>query len=59
MFDLEKAFDKLSGIKLLKKLIKMGIGECMLEALKRLYISTFCILTFGKEFSRKFQTYWY
>ena len=35
----------------------MGIGKCMLEALKRLYMSTFCILTFGKEFSKKFQTF--
>ena len=29
----------------------------MLEALKRLYMSTFCILTFGKKFSKKFQTF--
>ena len=57
MFDLEKAFDKVFPIKLLQKLIKMGIGKCMLEALKRLYIFTFCILTFGKEFSKKFQTF--
>ena len=56
-FDLEKAFDKVSRYKLLKKLIKMGIGSCMLRALKRLYIRTFCILVYGKEYSDKFRTY--
>ena len=33
LFDLEKAFDKVSRYQLLKK----GIGSCMLQVLKRLY----------------------
>ena len=57
MFDLEKAFDKVSRFKMLQKLVKMGIGYCMLQALKRLYKATYCILCFGKEFSRKFRTF--
>ena len=56
-FDLEKAFDKVSRYKLLKKLVAMGIGLCMLEALKKLYLCTYCILSFGKEVSKKFRTY--
>ena len=55
-FDLEKAFDKVSRYKLLKKLVAMGIGLCMLEALKKLYLCTYCILLYGKEFSKKFRT---
>ena len=56
-FDLEKAFDKVSRYKLLKKLVGMGIGYCMLEALKKLYLCTYCILSFGKEVSNKFRTF--
>ena len=55
--DLEKAFDKISRYKLLKKLVKMGISNVMLQALKRLYLGTYCILTFGSEFSKQFRTY--
>ena len=33
-FDLEKAFDKISRPLLLKSLIKLGIGSCMLHAIK-------------------------
>ena len=57
LFDLEKAFDKISRYKLLKKLVKMGISNIMLEALKRLYVETYCILTYGNEFSNEFRTY--
>ena len=57
MFDLEKAFDKVSRFKMLQKLVKMGIGYCMLQALKRLYKFTYCILCYGNEFSRKFRTF--
>ena len=56
MFDLAKAFDKVSRLKLLKKLIVLGIGKCMLNALKRVYSFTCCIMVFGKQFSRKFRT---
>ena len=38
LFDLEKAFDKISRYKLLKKLVTMGISNTMLQALKRLYL---------------------
>ena len=31
-FDLEKAFDKISRLLLLTKLVKLGIGSCMLNA---------------------------
>ena len=35
LFDLAKAFDKVSRYQMLKKLISQGIGNCMLQALKR------------------------
>ena len=37
-FDLAKVFDKVSRVLLLKNLIEQGIGNCMLQALKRIYI---------------------
>ena len=57
MFDLEKAFDKVSRYKLLKKLVFKGIGNCMLQALKRIYKATYCVLSYGQEISRKFRTF--
>ena len=57
LFDLEKAFDKVSRYLMLKKLVKLGIGSCMLQALKMLYSSTHCILTHCNEYSNKFQTF--
>ena len=57
MFDLEKAFDKVSRHKLLKKLVAKGIGNCMLQALKRIYSFTCCVLSYGGEFSKKFRTF--
>ena len=48
-FDLEKAFDKVSRFMLLKKLIALGIGNHMLQALKRLYSGTMCVLSLGRE----------
>ncbi len=56
-FDLEKAFDKVSRKLLLQKLIQLGIGHCMLEALKRIYSSTHCILQFMGQISEQFQTF--
>ena len=56
-FDLEKAFDKVSRYLLLKRLIKLGISNCMLQALKRVYSVTSCILTFGSQVSNVFRTY--
>ena len=37
MFDLEKAFNKVSRYQLLKKLAMKGIGNCMLKVLKKIY----------------------
>lgn len=48
-FDLSKAFDKVSRVLLIKSLIKMGIGSCLLEAIKATYKVTRCVLKgFGK-----------
>ena len=57
LFDLAKAFDKVSRFWLLQKLISKGIGNCMLQALKRVYMCTYCILSYGKEYSEKFRTF--
>ena len=57
MFDLEKAFDKVSRLKLFLTLVKMGVGNVMLQALKRLYMNTYCILSYGREFSEVFRTF--
>ena len=56
-FDLEKAFDKVSRYLLLKKLISRGIGSCMLEALKRIYSFTSCIIGEASNASEEFRTY--
>ena len=57
LFDLAKAFDKVSRYLLLKKLVMRGISKCMLHALKRLYKCTYCVLSFGNEVSDKFRTW--
>ena len=57
LFDLAKAFDKVSRYRMLKKLIAKGIGNCMLQALKRLYSCTYCVLSCGNQCSEKFRTY--
>ena len=56
LFDLAKAFDKVSRYLLLKKLVVRGISKCMLQGLKRLYKCTYCVLTFGNDISDKFRT---
>ena len=56
-FDLEKAFDKVSRHLLLKKLIDRGIGNCMLQALKRIYCFTSCIIGSAANASDAFRTY--
>ena len=56
-FDLEKAFDKVSRLLLLKRLIKRGIGNCMLQALKRVYLHTTCIIGTGSNASDEFRTF--
>ena len=57
LFDLEKAFDKVSRYQLLKILVFKGIENCLLQVLKRLYLRTFCILSYGQDFSHKFRTF--
>ena len=52
--DIEKAFDIVPRLSLLKKLIKLGIGRCMLYALKELYLFTSCILKLNEEYSNCF-----
>ena len=43
------AFDKVSRLLLVKSLIKLGIGSCLLEAIKMSYKVTRCVLKgFGK-----------
>ena len=57
LFDLAKAFDKVSRFRMLKKLVAKGIGNCMLQALKRLYMCTYCVLSCGNQCSEKFRTF--
>ena len=56
-FDLSKAFDKVSRVLLLKCLIKLGIGTCLLEALKAMYLCTRCVLKSAGKLSDVFYTY--
>lgn len=56
LFDIEKAFDKISRLLLLQKLVKLGIGSCILAALKLLYMPTYCILSFYGQKSHRFET---
>ena len=55
-FDLAKAFDKVSRVLLLKNLIEQGIGNCMLQALKRIYLHTSCIIGNASQASDEFLT---
>ena len=56
-FDLSKAFNKVSRFLLLKTLVKLGIGNVMLQSLKSLYSTTRCILKCFGKVSDVFQTY--
>ena len=53
--DIEKAFDNVPRSLLLKKLVKLGIGKCMLFALKQLYSFSICIIKFQGELSNSFK----
>ena len=55
-FDIEKAFDKVSRLLMLQKLIKYGIGYCMLNALKLIYSFTSCVLNLQGKLSSEFET---
>ena len=52
----EKAFDKVSRLLLLKKLIKCGIGCTMLNALKSIYTTTSCVFNLNGKCSSAFRT---
>ena len=56
-FDVEKAFDKVSRLLLLRKIVTLGIGHQMLNALKRIYTTSYCTLQFMNRISETFQTY--
>ena len=56
-FDLSKAFDKVSRVLLMKSLVKMGIGSCLLQAIKEMYTVTRCVLKNGGKLSDVFRTY--
>ena len=56
-FDLSKAFDKVSRVLLIKSLINMGIGACLLEAIKATYSVTRCVLKGFGKLSDVFQTF--
>ena len=53
---IEKSFDKVSRYKLLARLVTLGIGNVMLEVLKRIYLTTFCVLNLYGQFSESFAT---
>ena len=56
-FDLSKAFDKVSRVQLLKCLTKLGVGACLLEALKLMYLCTRCVLKSAGKLSDIFHAY--
>ena len=49
--DIEKAFDHVPRSLLLKKLVSLGFGKCMLFALKQIYCFSICVLEFQNELS--------
>ena len=57
MLDLSKAFDKVSRVLLIKSLINMRIGACLLEAIKATYSVTRCVLKGFGKLSGVFQTF--
>ena len=54
-FDIAKDFDHVPRYLLLKKLVDMGIGKCMLKALQMMYNFTYCIVAIN-GYSDEFQT---
>ena len=53
--DTEKAFDHVPRSLLLKKLVKFGIGKCMLFALKQINSFSICVINFQGELSSSFR----
>ena len=56
-FELEKDFDKVSRLLLLRKLVKLGICSCILKGLEMSYSSTFCVLSSGSRVSQLISKY--
>ena len=56
-FDIAKAFDHVSRYLLLKKLVSIGIGKCMLKALQMMYLATYCVVSGKGVCSEKFRTF--
>ena len=56
-FDLSKAFDNVSRVLLIKSLINMGIGACLLEAIKTTSSLTRCVLKGFGKLSDVFQSF--
>ena len=52
--DIEKAFDHVPRSLLLKKLVSLGVGKCMLFALKQIYGFSVCVIKFQQELSSSF-----
>ena len=52
--DIEKAFDHVLRSLLLRKLVSLGIGKCMLFALKQICGFSVCVMKFQNELSSSF-----
>lgn len=55
LFDLSKAFDLISRYKLLARLIQLGIGSAIFNAIKNMYSLTLCVLKFANRYSDLFE----
>lgn len=56
-FDIAKAFDHVSRYLLLKKLVSLGVGRCMLKALQMMYYATYCVVNGKGMCSKVFRTF--
>ena len=56
-FDIAKAFDHVSRYLLLKKLVSIGVGRCMLKALQMMYFATYCVVNGKGTCSKEFRTF--
>ena len=52
--DIEKAFDHVPRSLLLRKLVSLGVGKCMLFALKQVYSFSICVLKLQDDLSGSF-----
>ena len=56
-FDIAKAFDHVSRLLLLKRLVSLGVGRCMLKALQMIYFATYCVVNGKGMCSNEFRTF--